>query len=98
MFIDRQMLLQALFDNLADKSRVLVRKRVTGINLTSSGVVVTTKDGNSFSGDIAVGADGIHSAIRKEMWRLAEEIQPGYIPTSEKTGKLGRCIRRSFLG
>jgi hypothetical protein len=52
MFIDRQMLLQALFDNLADKSRVLVRKRVTGINLTSSGVVVTTKDGNSFSTEI----------------------------------------------
>lgn len=85
MFIDRRMLLNVLYNNLSKKSKVLVGKQVVGISLTSSRVSVTTKDGDSFSGDILIGADGIHSTVRREMWRHADEIQPGYIPASERT-------------
>lgn len=45
---------------------------------------MVTDDGSVFTGDLVVGADGIHSRIRSEMWRLAEDIQPGMITSQEK--------------
>jgi 2-polyprenyl-6-methoxyphenol hydroxylase-like FAD-dependent oxidoreductase len=38
-------------------------------------------DGSDFSGHIVVGQDGVHSAVRKEMWRLADDSAE---PFSEK--------------
>lgn len=81
------MVLEALWNNLKNKDKVLVNKRVTQVHLEPSGVKVETSDGQSFSGDILVGADGIHSKVRSEMWRLADDMEPGYIPASEHTGK-----------
>ncbi|KAF2626656.1 FAD/NAD(P)-binding domain-containing protein [Macroventuria anomochaeta] len=34
--------------------------------------------GDIFYGDILVGANGIHSTIRREMWSLADQDSPGY--------------------
>ncbi|KAL6415594.1 FAD binding domain-containing protein [Ilyonectria robusta] len=83
--VDRQMVLEALWNNLKKKDKVLVNKRVTQVHLEPSGVKVETSDGESFSGDILVGADGTHSQVRSEMWRLADDMEPGYIPASEHT-------------
>ncbi|GME30130.1 putative FAD binding domain protein [Neofusicoccum parvum] len=85
IFIDRQMVLQALYDHLKSKDKVLTNKRVVKVSHQDSGVSVTTKDGTVYQGDILVGADGIHSAVRTEMWKIAEQIKPGYIPASEHT-------------
>ncbi|KPM36548.1 hypothetical protein AK830_g10022 [Neonectria ditissima] len=71
IFIDRMMLLQVLYANLKQKERVLTSKRVVSVDFTVSGVRVTTKDNSVFEGDLVVGADGIHSTVRKEMWRNA---------------------------
>lgn len=81
------MVLKVLWDNLKHKDRVFLNKQVTHVELEPSGVKVTTSDGQTFSGDILVGADGVHSKVRSEMWRLADTLQPGYIPPSEYTGE-----------
>ncbi|OAL56022.1 FAD-binding domain-containing protein [Pyrenochaeta sp. DS3sAY3a] len=85
MFLDRQMVLQILYDQIQDKSKVLTRKRVCSVDHEANRVVVRTTDGSVFHGDILVGADGIHSAVRQEMWRIANEQRSGWIPSSEPT-------------
>ncbi|KAK1704956.1 hypothetical protein BDP67DRAFT_417113 [Colletotrichum lupini] len=82
IFIDRQMLIQVLYENLKHKDRVLTSQRVVSVEFTESGALVTTKDNKVFSGDIVVGADGIHSTVRKEMWRQAPT---GYFPLDEES-------------
>lgn len=37
------------------------------------------EDGTSYTGDILVGADGVNSKARSEMWRLADEQDPGLV-------------------
>ncbi|KAL5613080.1 hypothetical protein FOVSG1_002143 [Fusarium oxysporum f. sp. vasinfectum] len=85
IFIDRQMLLQVLYMNLEHKDRVLNKKRVTRVELVDGGVQAYTQDGSVYQGDIVVGADGIHSAVRDEMWRLGKEQSPGYFPEDENS-------------
>ncbi|KAJ6481201.1 FAD binding domain-containing protein [Mycena vitilis] len=85
VFIDRQMAIQVFYDNLKNKSKVLVNKCVVNTKPVANGVVVTTQDGSTYSGDILVGADGVHSTIQKEMWRLGDELSPGRFPKSDRT-------------
>ncbi|GKT58310.1 FAD binding domain-containing protein [Colletotrichum tofieldiae] len=90
----RQMLLQVLYDNLKQKGKVLPEKRVAKIELIDGGVLVHTKDGSVFEGDIVVGADGIHSTVREEMWRIGHQESPGYFPEDEhsRVPVSTRCI------
>lgn len=81
------MAIQVFYDHLQNKSKVLTDKRVASVKQLKDGIQVTTKDGSTYTGDILVGADGVHSTVRKEMWRLADELSPGYIPKSDQTGK-----------
>jgi 2-polyprenyl-6-methoxyphenol hydroxylase-like FAD-dependent oxidoreductase len=69
VFVDRQMIIQVLYDKLPDKSKVLTNKGVTEVRQSTGGVEVVTADGETYHGDILVGADGIHSTVREEMWR-----------------------------
>lgn len=61
ILIDRQMIIQILYDNLRDKSKILTKKGVAKVEQTTGEVQVTTEDGTTFRGDILVGADGIHT-------------------------------------
>lgn len=87
------MILAALWRNLKHQENILVNKKVTKVELEPSRVKVQTADGGSYYGDILVGADGVHSNVRNEMWRLADSLEPGYIPASEYKGEsgLGDC-------
>ncbi|KAK2729707.1 FAD binding domain protein [Colletotrichum kahawae] len=85
IFIDRQMLLQVLYDNLKQKDKVNPSKRVNKINVSENGVSVHTTDGSIYEGDIVVGADGIHSTVRSEMWRIGIKELPGYFPHDEQS-------------
>ncbi|KAF8169976.1 hypothetical protein K438DRAFT_222830 [Mycena galopus ATCC 62051] len=85
IFVDRQLAIEVFYNNLKDKSKVLVDKRVVGVTPLVNGIQVTTLDGSTYSGDILVGADGVHSTIRKEMWRLGDEISPGRFSQSDRT-------------
>jgi 2-polyprenyl-6-methoxyphenol hydroxylase-like FAD-dependent oxidoreductase len=77
------MVLKVLYDGIKDKTKVLTKKRVQNVELTDGGVTVKTADGSAYKGDILIGADGIHSSVRGEMWRLANETLPGWIPSDE---------------
>jgi hypothetical protein len=70
-----------MYEHIKDKSKVLTSKRVINVEHTASGVSVTCKDGSSYSGDIIVGADGIHSTVRSFMHDHLETLEPG---SSEK--------------
>ncbi|KAL3299674.1 FAD binding domain-containing protein [Colletotrichum asianum] len=83
VFIDRQMLLQVLYEKIRHKDRVLTGKRVSQVEMTDSGVTVKTQDGSTYAGDILIGADGVRSTIRQEMWRLALEEKQNVFPPDE---------------
>ncbi|KAF2020082.1 FAD-binding domain-containing protein [Aaosphaeria arxii CBS 175.79] len=83
IFLDRQMVLKLLYENIRDKSKILTNKRVKNVRITDDGVLVNTADGSSYQGDILVGADGIHSTVRTEMWNIANKMAPGWFPSDE---------------
>ena len=80
------MIIQILYYNLQDKSRILTSKAVKEVRQNSDGVRVLTSDGSIFLGEMLVGADGIHSTVRREMWRLADKSLQGHLfPESDRT-------------
>jgi 2-polyprenyl-6-methoxyphenol hydroxylase-like FAD-dependent oxidoreductase len=84
VFVDRQCVLQVLWERLVQKDKVHVNKRVVKVESTETGVRVHTADKDVFTGDLVVGADGIHSVIRSEMKRIAAEVKPGYFKVDEE--------------
>lgn len=76
-FLTRADLLKVLYDHVKDKSKVLTSKWVTAIDQDKSGATVHCKDGSSYTGDIVVGADGIHSAVKTLMQDHIEKSSPG---------------------
>jgi len=85
-FLDRSHVLRVLAKNVQDQSKILINKKVAHVEHSSSRVVVQCSDGTSYSGEIVVGADGISSKIRREMWRAAEgEISHAHKPGEDST-------------
>ncbi|CEL11273.1 ausM [Aspergillus calidoustus] len=72
--LDRQKVLEILHDRYPAKSNIHINKRVTEIRQTEREAQVVTDDGAVYKGDLVVGADGIHSAVRAEMWRQAKGL------------------------
>lgn len=91
-FMERQFLLQSLYYNINDKSKVLLNKRVSRVEQARDGVTVYCQDGSRYEGDVVVGADGVHSVVRGEMWRHMS-VEYGSLAESERLGK-----ERSLLG
>ncbi|KAL3424914.1 FAD binding domain-containing protein [Phlyctema vagabunda] len=71
-FLDRQLVLRALADKIADPSKIKVGAKVLRVDHSEHVVIVHCKDGTSYAGDFVAGADGVHSTIRQEMWRHAD--------------------------
>lgn len=94
-FIDRQTFIQTLYDKIQDKTKVLTSKRVKAVNISNPDFVrVTTTDGSSYSGDILVGADGIHSTVRQEMARLDIGFERDYL--DEKCEASAPLLERGY--
>ncbi|KAJ5686680.1 hypothetical protein N7536_009299 [Penicillium majusculum] len=85
LFLDRRMLVEVLYENIQDKSKVITSQRVQSIEDGTSSVTVTTTSGETYTGSIVVGADGIHSKVRQEMWKAAEKIDPTWIDPTEES-------------
>lgn len=77
-------MVSSLYDNLPDKSKILVNKRVSTVTETDHGVKVHVEDGTTYEGDIVVGCDGVNSTVREFMWANANKAMPGLIPATEK--------------
>ncbi|KAK8044296.1 FAD-dependent monooxygenase [Apiospora rasikravindrae] len=84
MTLERRVFLQTLYDELPDKSKVVEHARVSSIVEESSRVKVVLADGAVHEGDIVIGCDGIHSAVRELMWERAHRLCPGLITVAEK--------------
>jgi FAD dependent monooxygenase len=86
-FLPRQRLLHVLHQSFKDTSHIHVDKKVVDIATTEGGAYVFTEDGTIYTGHLVVGADGVHSKVRSEMWRIAHAA----IPREEKEGAPARC-------
>ncbi|CAG7991652.1 unnamed protein product [Penicillium salamii] len=76
-FLDRQTILEILSRNLyVRQGQILTNKRVTRVEHFSDKVQVHCTDESVFEGDIVVGADGVRSTIRQEMWRHMDSVVP----------------------
>jgi 2-polyprenyl-6-methoxyphenol hydroxylase-like FAD-dependent oxidoreductase len=71
-FLERRQVLQKLHQLAPEQSKILTSKKVISVRTLPDGVEVHCGDGSIFNGDIVAGADGVHSRIRREMWRHAK--------------------------
>jgi 2-polyprenyl-6-methoxyphenol hydroxylase-like FAD-dependent oxidoreductase len=79
------LVLEILYTHLPDKSKVLLGKRISKVDHSAQGIIAHCQDGSSYHGYIIAGVDGVHSTVRQEMWRHADQS----ISTKEKNGMLG---------
>lgn len=99
----RAHLVRALYDTLPTdaKARYHTGKKLAEIKSTDDGVVVTCADGSSYTGSFVIGADGVHSAVRRQMRRLAiaedpsREAEGGWDPEAPYKAHY-RCMWSSF--
>lgn len=71
------MLLEILHTNLPDSTRIKTNSAVISVEHGKGCVRVHTSDNCTYEGHLVVGADGIHSTTRKEMWRVDKSLQQG---------------------
>jgi 2-polyprenyl-6-methoxyphenol hydroxylase-like FAD-dependent oxidoreductase len=73
-----------MYDRLPDKSVVLEGAHVEDIISEGPIVRLILKDGREITGDLIVGADGVHSKVRELMWSMANKAVPNMVPLKEK--------------
>ncbi|KAI2996205.1 hypothetical protein CBS147346_9459 [Aspergillus niger] len=72
-FLDRQILLRILYEGLGDqRHRIMMNKKVTEIEHLPEKVVVHCADQTVYEGDLVIGADGVRSTVRRQMWQYME--------------------------
>ena len=71
-------LIELLTQNL-DRSRVMMNEKIVTVDQDSGGVAVTCESGNSYKGDVLIGADGIHSVVREQFFRPDPPRPSGYV-------------------
>ncbi|KAL2824224.1 hypothetical protein BDW59DRAFT_147668 [Aspergillus cavernicola] len=72
-FLERRDLLKILAAHIRRKECIFTGKKVGNIEQNDGKAVILCTDGTSYRGDLIVGADGIHSTTRSEMWKAAEK-------------------------
>ncbi|POR31659.1 FAD-dependent monooxygenase [Tolypocladium paradoxum] len=80
-FLERQKFLEILYNKIRHKDRVHTSQKALRIESREGRVVVRTAD-KEYSGHLVVGADGVHSIVRSEIWKHSK---PGTIADSEKS-------------
>ncbi|KAL5358191.1 hypothetical protein BJX96DRAFT_163591 [Aspergillus floccosus] len=83
-FLDRQKLLEILHQSLPGDGRILTSKKVVDVQQDENHVTVRVEDNSCYKGDIVVGADGVHSKVRAEMWRLINSTESALIKEGKK--------------
>ncbi|KAL4785222.1 hypothetical protein BJX76DRAFT_367060 [Aspergillus varians] len=83
-FLARTEFLKIAYEAYPEKAKILTGKRVTEVKRCLQGVCAVTDDGSVYVGSVIVGADGVHSRIRSEIWRTASAYTPGFISDEEK--------------
>nr|AFO69290.1 FAD dependent monooxygenase [Periglandula ipomoeae] len=81
-FLERQKFLRILYDKLNNKDCIFTEKRVIAISNGQDKVIAKTSDGAEYTADVVVGADGVHSFVRSEIWRHLKEASQ--VPVAEE--------------
>ncbi|KAF6831347.1 FAD binding domain-containing protein [Colletotrichum plurivorum] len=68
-------------DTLPDKSKVFENARVVDVIKENGGVHAILADGTVHAGDVIVGFNGVHSAVRALIWDKAAKQSPGLSET-----------------
>ncbi|KAK0661274.1 FAD-dependent monooxygenase paxM [Lasiodiplodia hormozganensis] len=76
IFFERRMVIEVLYKHITQKEKVLTSRRVTEVEERADGVTITTQNGEKFTADVVIGADGIHSTVGKEIWKMNLEKNP----------------------
>ncbi|KAI4955882.1 hypothetical protein J4E91_000091 [Alternaria rosae] len=84
ILFDRQTCVSHLYEGLPDKSKIHSSRRLERVEQTDTGVRVHLANGSTEEGDMVIGADGVHSHVRKLMWDHADKLEPGSIPETDK--------------
>lgn len=93
---DREILLRVLYENLQDRSKVLVNKKVVDVEHSSDGVKVSCQDGSTYEGDVLAGADGVFSKTREKLWQLAETEHPALV-RADRNGEPISVVARDVV-
>ncbi|KAK0615696.1 hypothetical protein B0T17DRAFT_510279 [Bombardia bombarda] len=72
-FVERKELLEIMVRHIGRKECLLTDKSVCAVEQDEDGATVICADGTKYRGDVVVGADGIRSKTRAEMWRAVAE-------------------------
>ncbi|KAH8674338.1 FAD binding domain-containing protein [Xylariales sp. PMI_506] len=81
MCFHRAKLMSMLSSHLIHQNHVLLDKEVVSMETTTSGVTLTCADQTTYSGSIVVGADGVHSTVRRLMNQAADSHENPFIST-----------------
>ncbi|PTD06396.1 FAD-dependent monooxygenase ausM [Fusarium culmorum] len=76
-FFEREELLRVLYENIPDKENIQTSQQVTDLQLGENLVTVKTNQGRTWKAPIVVGADGIHSLVRKSIWKEIDQRTEG---------------------
>lgn len=77
-------MLAHLASSLPPQSELQLGKEVDNIQPMGDRVRIHCRDGSYFDGDLVVGADGVHSRVRREMWQLAKGVQDSKFSSIDK--------------
>ncbi|RAL63110.1 hypothetical protein DID88_004193 [Monilinia fructigena] len=94
LFLDRQSVLQVLYDNIRDKSKVITEKRLVKVDMNEKGILATMTDGSEFSGDVLPLAIYLQESIKP---LLATTVVSLAFQTPLRGLNLGICIRFSAI-
>jgi 2-polyprenyl-6-methoxyphenol hydroxylase-like FAD-dependent oxidoreductase len=72
-FTERQILVDTLYQHILAKDKIYTEEKVINIWHTDDNVEILTQSGRSFTADVVIGADGIHSPVRSAMWEVAKK-------------------------
>ncbi len=62
-----------------DHSRIKLNAKVTAVGQTGDGVWAECLDGSRHTGDVLIGADGIHSVVRAQVFKPSTPRASGYV-------------------
>jgi 2-polyprenyl-6-methoxyphenol hydroxylase-like FAD-dependent oxidoreductase len=73
----RKDFVKLLYDNAPRRSeRILTNKEIVSIEQDDNGVKVSCSDDSKYEGDILIGADGVRSQVRRQLFNEDKETMP----------------------